>query len=113
MKRLSRILPFLLAALVAVPFYAQQQDGTIAGRVMGRDGTTPAAGVVIWIDSLVTNNGRIQMRERLTTKTGRDGRYSMSGLYIGRVRVAVVENNQPVMIKGEAIGDEILPRQWC
>ena len=107
MKRLSRILPFLLATLVAVPFYAQQQDGSLAGRVIGRDGTTPAQGVVIWIDSLVTNNGRIQVRERLTTKTGRDGRYSMSGLYIGRVRVAVVENNQPVMIKGEAIGDEI------
>ncbi len=42
MKRLSRILPFLLAALVAVPFFAQQQNGTIAGRVIGRDGTTPA-----------------------------------------------------------------------
>ena len=107
MKRLSRILPFLLAALVAVPFYAQQQDGTIAGRVIGRDGTTPEQGAVIWIDSLVTNNGRIQMRERLTTKTGRDGRFSMSGLYIGRVRVSVVVNNQPIMIKGEAIGDEI------
>ena len=107
MKRLSRILPFLLATLAAVPFYAQSQDGSLGGRVIGRDGTTPAQGVVIWIDSLVTNNGRIQVRERLTTKTGRDGRYSMSGLYIGRVRVAVVENNQPVMIKGEAIGDEI------
>jgi tetratricopeptide (TPR) repeat protein len=31
----------------------------------------------------------------------------MSGLYIGRVRVTVLENNQPVMVKGEAIGDEI------
>ena len=77
MKRLSRILPFLLAALVAVPLYAQQQDGSLAGRVIGREGTTPAQGVVIWIDSLVTNNGRIQTRERLTTKTGRDGRYTV------------------------------------
>lgn len=109
MKRLPRILPFLVAAiiLVAVPFHAQQQNGTIAGRVIGRDGVTPVQGATVLIDSLVTNNGRIQLRERLTTKTGRDGRYSMTGLYIGRVRVTVVENNQPVMTKGEAIGDEI------
>jgi tetratricopeptide (TPR) repeat protein len=108
MKRLLRILPFLLAAaLVAVPFFAQQQNGTITGRVLDRDGTTPLQGATLWIDSLVTNNGRIQLRERLNAKTGRDGRYSMSGLYIGRVRVTLVVNNQPVMVKGEAIGDEL------
>lgn len=108
MKRLLGILPIVLAAaFVAAPSYAQQQDGSIAGRVIDRDGVTPVQGATLWIDSLVTNNGRIQMRERLTTKTGKDGRYSMSGLYIGRVRVTVVVNNQPVMVKGEAIGDEI------
>jgi len=108
MKRLSRILPFLLAAaLYAVPSQAQSQDGSISGRVIGRDGTTPVQNATIWIDSLFTQNGRVQVRERLTTKTGRDGRYSQSGLYVGRVRVIVVIDNQPVMGKGEAIGDEI------
>src|SRR4030095_1694791 len=87
MKRLSRILPFLLATLVAVPVYAQQQDGSLAGRGIGRDGTTTGEGVVCWNEYLITNNGRTQVRERLTTKTGRHGRYSMAGLYIGRVRV--------------------------
>jgi len=108
MKRLSRIMPFLVAAimLAGVALYAQSQDGTIAGRVIGRDGQ-PLQGAVIWVDSLITNNGRVQVRERLTTKTGRDGRYNLTGLYIGRVRVAVVENNQPIMMKGEAIGDEL------
>ena len=67
----------------------------------------PLQGATLWIDSLVTNNGRVQMRERLQTKTGRDGRYSLSGLYVGRVKVTVVLNNQPVMMKGEAIGDEL------
>src|SRR5262249_29762108 len=67
----------------------------------------PLQGAVIWVDSLITNNGRIQMRERLTTKSGRDGRYTLTGLYIGRIRVSVVENNQPVMVKGDAIGDEL------
>jgi tetratricopeptide (TPR) repeat protein len=106
MRRLSQILPLFVAVMIALPLYAQQ-DGTIAGRVVDRDGTTPVQGATLWIDSLVTNNGRIQMRERLTTKTGRDGRYSMSGLYIGRVRVTLVVNNQPIMVKGEAVGDEI------
>jgi tetratricopeptide (TPR) repeat protein len=110
MKRLSRILPFLLAAfIVALPSssHAQQQNGTITGRVIDRDGTTPLQGAVLWIDQLITNAGRVQVRERLTTKSGRDGRYSMTGLYIGRVRVTVVVNNQPVMTKGDAIGDEL------
>jgi tetratricopeptide (TPR) repeat protein len=107
MKRLSLFLPFFVAAILAIPAYAQQQNGTIAGRVVDRDGTTPVQGATMWIDSLVTNNGRIQLRERLTTKTGRDGRYNLSGLYIGRVRVTLVVNNQPIMVKGEAVGDEL------
>src|SRR5690349_20294203 len=90
MKRLSQILPFFLAVALAVPLYAQSQDGTIAGRVLDKDGVTPLAGATLWIDSLITQNGRIQLRERLNAKTGRDGRYSMSGLYIGRVRVYLV-----------------------
>src|SRR5262245_16162971 len=107
MKRLSRILPFVLAAvLFAVPLFAQQ-NGTIAGRVLDRDGKTPLAGVQIVVDQLATNNGRVMVRESLPTKTGRDGRYSMAGLYIGRVRVSVIVNNQRVMSKGDAIGDEL------
>jgi tetratricopeptide (TPR) repeat protein len=108
MKRLSRILPFILAAaLIAVPFFGQGQNGTIAGRVLDRDGKTPLAGAQIMIDQLITNNGRVQVRESLPTKTGKDGRFSMTGLYVGRVRVSVVINNQRVMTKGDAIGDEL------
>ena len=108
MKRLSRILPFLLAAvLVPLLLLGQAQNGTIVGRVIDRDGTTPLAGAVIWVDQLATNSGRVVVRERLNTKTGRDGRYSLTGLYIGRVRVSVVQNGAPVMTKGDAIGDEL------
>jgi tetratricopeptide (TPR) repeat protein len=107
MKRLSQILPFFLAVALAMTLYAQSQDGTIAGRVLDRDGVTPLQGATLRIDSLVTNNGRIQVREQLTAKTGRDGRYNLSGLYIGRVRVTLLVNNQPAMVKGDAIGDEI------
>lgn len=108
MKRLSRILPFALAAvLIAVPFFGQAQNGTITGRVIDRDGKTPLAGAQIMIDQLVTDGGRIRVRETLQTKTGRDGRFTLSGLYIGRVRVSVVQNNQRIMTKGDAIGDEL------
>jgi hypothetical protein len=108
MKRLSRILPVVLAAvLIAVPFFGQSQDGTVTGRVLDRDGKTPLVGATIVIDQLATNSGRIVVRETLQTKTGREGRYNMSGLYIGRVRVSVVVNNQKVMTKGDAVGDEL------
>jgi tetratricopeptide (TPR) repeat protein len=108
MKRLSRILPFALAAvLIAVPFFGQAQNGTITGRVIDRDGKTPLAGAQILIDQLATNGGRVVVRETLPTKTGRDGRYTLSGLYVGRVRVSVVQNNQRIMTKGDAIGDEL------
>jgi tetratricopeptide (TPR) repeat protein len=108
MKRLSRFLPFVVAAVVAAAtLSAQSQDGTVNGRVLDRDGKTPLQGATILIDSLVTENGRLRVRERLQAKTNRDGRYSLSGLYIGRVAVTVVVDGQPVMTRGEAIGDEL------
>src|SRR5215468_5387 len=108
MKRLSRILPFVLAAvLMSTPLFGQAQNGTITGRVIDRDGKTPLAGAQINIDQLVTDGGRVRIRETLQTKTGKDGRYTLSGLYIGRVRVSVVVNGQKVMTKGDAVGDEL------
>jgi tetratricopeptide (TPR) repeat protein len=106
MKRLSRILPILvLAMLVAVPFYAQN-SGALIGKVVGRDGQ-PAANVQLQIDSLMLNNGRLAVRERLNAKTGRNGEYSLSGLYPGRVRVTVLENGQELMTVGDKVGEEM------
>lgn len=105
MRRFSKVVPFLaMAILVALPAYAQ--TASISGRVIGRDGQ-PAANVVIKIDSLTLNNGRLQIRESLDAKTGRNGEYSKSGLYNGRVMVSVIENGQPIMVAGEKVGDEI------
>jgi tetratricopeptide (TPR) repeat protein len=106
MKRLSRILPILvLAMLVAVPFYAQN-SGALIGKVVGRDGQ-PAANVQLQIDSLMLNNGRLAVRERLNAKTGRNGEYSLSGLFPGRVRVTVLENGQELMTHGDKVGEEM------
>jgi TonB family protein len=84
------------------------QNGSISGQVIDKDGVTPVQRARVVIDSFITQNGQIQFRESLTAMTGRDGRYSLSGVYIGRIRVTVITNNStPVMIKGEVIGDEL------
>jgi len=106
MKRLSRVLPLLLTAiLAALPLYAQN-SGSASGKILGRDGQ-PAQNIQVKIDSLLTNNGRLQVRESLTAKTGKNGEFSLSGLYAGRIVITVMENGQPVYVKGEKTGDEI------
>ena len=107
MKRAPRILPFLLAVVVvATPFYGQQPTGTVTGMVLDKDGKTPLAGAVIQIDSLVKlSDGRMALRERVLTKTIRDGRYRYSEVLAGRIRITVIVNNQPVMSYG---GDDIV-----
>jgi tetratricopeptide (TPR) repeat protein len=105
MKRFLKVIPFLaLAILVALPAYAQ--TASVSGKVLGRDGQ-PAQGITLKIDSLTTNNGRLTIRESLNAKTGRNGEYSLSGLYNGRVMVTVLENGQPILVAGEKVGDEI------
>jgi tetratricopeptide (TPR) repeat protein len=93
-----------MAILVASPAYSQ--SASISGRVIGRDGQ-PAQGIVLKIDSLTLNNGRLQIRESLEAKTGRNGEYSKSGLYNGRVMVSVIENGMVILTAGEKVGDEI------
>jgi hypothetical protein len=63
--------------------------------------------VEIQIEELMTVNGRVQVRGRHTIKTDIKGRYSLSGLYAGRLHMAVIVNNQKVITKGEKIGDEV------
>src|SRR5262245_39638982 len=101
MKRFLRVVPFLaMAILVASPAYSQ--SASISGKVLGRDGQ-PAQGVILKIDSLTLNNGRLQIRESLDAKTGKNGEYSKSGLYNGRVMVSVIENGQVIMTAGEKV----------
>lgn len=107
MKRVSRILPFVAAVMLAAVAAFGQGTGAISGKVVDRDGKTPVVGATVYVDSLITERGQIVLRERLTTRTGRDGSYSQNGIYAGRVRVTVVINNVPVMVVGEATGDEI------
>lgn len=111
------IIPFLLATCVLVwPSFAQDEHsanyGKVTGVVLGGDGML-LANATIWIDKLATNRGRLVVQQRITTKTGPDGRYSLADIRISRtpgevrLRVSVVIDNQSVMIRGEAAGDEL------
>src|SRR5688572_19027361 len=82
------------------------QNGAISGRVMDKDGSTPLAGKTIWIDSLATQNGILQIRQRFTATTDLDGSYRAT-IDVGRVRATLVLNAQPVMTRGETTGDEL------
>ena len=83
------------------------QNGSISGRVLDKDGVTPVQGATVVIDSFVSQNGQIQVRERLTTITSRDGRYSLTGVYTGRARVTAIANNHTGVVRGEVLGDEL------
>src|SRR6186713_1976039 len=92
MKVAPRFLPFLLAVTaIATSFYAQQQTGTVTGIVLDKDGKTPLAGATVQIDSLVKlSDGRMGLRERVLTKTLRDGRYRYSEVQAGRIRITII-----------------------
>jgi tetratricopeptide (TPR) repeat protein len=106
MKRTSKVLSFLLLAiLVAATVYAQQ-TGSLSGKVIGRDGQ-PAAQIQVKIDQLYLNNGRIAIRDSQIVKTGRNGEYGLSGIQNGRVMITVIEGGQPSISVGEKTGDEI------
>jgi len=49
----------------------------------------------------------VQVRAQHTIKTDMNGRYSLTGLSAGRVRISIMVNKQPVITKGEKVGDEI------
>jgi tetratricopeptide (TPR) repeat protein len=106
MKLVSRIVLCAVMAAVAGALVLAQGQGSISGRVVDRDGKTPVAGITIRVESLITERGQMMVRERLETKTGRNGEYSLSGVYQGRVRLSLIQNGQVLMVLGDAIGDE-------
>jgi hypothetical protein len=100
--------PSLLFVVIiaATLIYAQEQRGAVAGTVLGKDGKTPLVGAVVQIDSLArTTDGRIALLERITTKTRSEGRYSVSDVIAGRIRITIIVDNKPMMSYG---GDDIL-----
>jgi hypothetical protein len=108
-----KLISALLVLLCVAPTHGQSaadllRQGKVTGRVLDKDGMTPLQGAEIQIEELSpTNNGQVQVRGSHTVKTGSDGRYSLSGLYAGRVRLGLLINAQRVIVKGEKIGDEV------
>jgi tetratricopeptide (TPR) repeat protein len=108
MKLFSKFLLFAAMAMLVGALALAQGTGAISGKVIDRDGKTPVVGATVRIQSLTTDRGQQVVRETLETKTGRDGGYSMSGVYQGRVRLILIMNGQQVMVMGEKIGDELV-----
>jgi hypothetical protein len=95
-------------------------SGTVAGRVLRADGTTPAAGT----DVLVTFASQSGLPGRLNTVTGSNGRFSVSPVPVGEFHVeltnadvggiarrsaSVSANNETVDL-GDLVLDEDFPR---
>lgn len=100
MKRSS----VLVAAVAAVIFlsgviHAQVSQGGIHGKVLDQDGK-PLQGAIARVEELANHY-------RAEAKTGKNGEYSIVGLYQGRYKVMLVVNNRLVMTIGEKDADAI------
>jgi len=107
MKHISNALLIVVIALTVSVLTAQQLDAKIAGRILDKDGVTPVQGAMVSVTYWVTVSGVTHVREKFTTRTGRDGTYASSGLSTGRITVTLTINGQAVTTKGEIPGDEI------
>jgi tetratricopeptide (TPR) repeat protein len=100
MRLVSKILPVVaIAMLCAIPSFAQIGQGSLHGKVLDRDGK-PLQGAVIRVEAVATH-------QTDDAKTNRNGDFSLSGLYNGKYKVTVIVDSRAVMVKGEAVGDDI------
>jgi tetratricopeptide (TPR) repeat protein len=87
MKFVSRLLPFLIAAiLLATPLYAQQ--GSVTGKVLDLEGK-PMVGVTVSID-------RKGIAGHFEVKTDNKGSYFHAGLPTGQYKIGLVKDGQPI-----------------
>jgi tetratricopeptide (TPR) repeat protein len=97
----------VVGILLILPLQAQTGQGIISGKIIGRDGM-PAANVVIHIDRMNSLNANQRIvAQRFDTKSGKNGGYSYNGLPPGSYQVTIDENNRPLMVKGDTVGDII------
>src|SRR6266576_3129482 len=88
MKSVTKILPFLLAAmLLAIPAFSQ--TGNISGKVVDTDGK-PMTGVTISID-------RQGISQHFEVKTDNKGQYLHAGLPTGQYKVSVMRDGKKAM----------------
>jgi hypothetical protein len=86
--------------------------GKLSGVVLDKDGKTPLPNAEVQVDEWLLRSGQKEVRRSITMKTGTDGRYLFTGLFTpGFVRVSVLINKQPMITKGDRLGDEMgLPK---
>jgi cytochrome c-type biogenesis protein CcmH/NrfG len=105
MRIVSKILVVVaIAMLCATPLLAQVGQGAIHGKVLDRDGK-PLQGAQLVVMAINSQDNTIL--SRIEAKTNKNGQYSLSGLYNGKYKVTLMGDGKPVMVRGEAVGDDI------
>src|SRR5262249_50469138 len=105
MRLVSKILPVVaFAALCAVSLQAQIGQGSLHGKVLDRDGKGLQGAQMIIVSVNSRDNSTLSRDE---VKTNKNGDYSISGLYNGKYKVTLMVDGRPVMVKGEAVGDDL------
>src|SRR5881392_605835 len=85
------------AALVTMTSYAQVGSGNVRGKVVDREGK-PVQGAIVRVENTTshqTDDG----------KTGRNGEYSIIGLYGGQYKATLIIDGRAVMVRGEGTGN--------
>src|SRR5215470_3005715 len=104
MRLVLKVLPAIAFGMVcAAVLYAQIGQGSIHGKVVSADGKA-LQGAQIVIESITRRGNATSVNSHDETKTGRNGDYSISGLYNGQYRVTVMVDGKPVMNKGDKVG---------
>src|SRR5262249_21138499 len=105
MRIVSKILTFVaIAPFCAAPLLAQIGEGSLYGKVLDLDGK-PLQGARLIIEAINYLDNTIVSRNE--AKTNKNGAYSLSGLSSGKYKMNLMANGKPVMVKGEAVGDEV------
>jgi tetratricopeptide (TPR) repeat protein len=98
----------LAGTLLAPAAHAQSGQGTVSGKVIGRDGM-PLANAILRIDRMNSQNALQRIvAQRFDAKTGKNGSYSVNGLPPGSYVVTLFENGAEIMVFGDKTGDTVI-----
>src|SRR5262245_35043333 len=86
-----------IATSCAAAVHAQIGQGSLLGKVLGRDGK-PLQGAQLVVMGINSHDNTILSRTE--AKTNKNGQYSLSGLYNGKYKVTLMVDGKPVMVKG-------------
>lgn len=97
MRLKSIIAAFAVTSLLSLPIYGQVGSGNVRGKVVDREGK-PVQGAIVRLEHLGTH-------QTDDGKTGRNGEYSVIGLYGGQYKATLIVDGRAVMVRGDGVGN--------